>query len=82
MPEPSASPENAPADEFAVLVPRKATEGTARVLADRRSETQSQRLGIDQSILGLSTRDYLLRSIGPVLVLLIGVSAFKSRELS
>jgi hypothetical protein len=41
----------------------------------RRSETQSNRLGIDQSILGLSTQDYLLRSIGPVLVLLIGVSA-------
>ncbi len=40
----------------------------------RRSETQSQRLGIDQSILGLSTTDYLLRSIGPVLVLLVGVS--------
>ena len=40
----------------------------------RRSETQSQRLGIDQSILALSTRDYLLRSIGPVLVLLIGVA--------
>jgi hypothetical protein len=41
----------------------------------RRSETQSQELGIDQSVLGLSTQDYLLRSIGPVLVLLIGVSA-------
>ena len=41
----------------------------------RRSETQSQRLGIDQSVLALSTQDYLLRSIGPVLVLLIGVSA-------
>lgn len=40
----------------------------------RRSETQTQRLGIDESILGLSTREYLLRSVGPVLVLLVGVA--------
>jgi Predicted exporters of the RND superfamily len=39
----------------------------------RRSETQTQRLGIDESILGASTRDYLLRSVHPVLVLLVGV---------
>jgi hypothetical protein len=41
----------------------------------RRSETQAQLLGIDESVLGMSTRDYLLRSVGPVLTLLVGVSA-------
>jgi hypothetical protein len=40
----------------------------------RRSETQSRALGIDESILGSGTRDYLLRSVGPVLVLLVGVA--------
>jgi len=40
----------------------------------RRSETQAQRLGVDESILGMSTRDYVIRSIGPVLALLIGVA--------
>src|SRR5690348_6809754 len=38
-----------------------------------RSEVQSKRLGIDESILGMSTRDYLLRSVGPVLVLVLGL---------
>jgi hypothetical protein len=36
----------------------------------RRTESQAERLGIDESILGLSTKDYVLRSVGPVLVLL------------
>lgn len=40
----------------------------------RRSATQADRLGIAESILGMSTRDYLLRSVSPVLVLLVGVS--------
>jgi hypothetical protein len=40
----------------------------------RRSATQAERLGITESILGMSTRDYLLRSVRPVLVLLVGVS--------
>lgn len=40
----------------------------------RRVETQAHKLGIDESILGLTTRDYLLRSVGPVLVLLSGVA--------
>ena len=40
----------------------------------RRSATQSEQLGITESILGMSTRDYLLRSVRPVLVLLVGVS--------
>lgn len=40
----------------------------------RRSETQAQRLGIDESVLGMSTREYVLRSVGPVLALLVGVS--------
>ena len=39
-----------------------------------RSEVQARRLGIDESILGMSTRDYLLRSVRPVLVLLIVVA--------
>ena len=39
-----------------------------------RAEVQSRRLGFDESLLGASTRDYLLRSIRPVLVLLIVVS--------
>ncbi len=39
----------------------------------RRSETHARRLGIDESILGMSTRDYALRSVGPVLALLVGV---------
>jgi hypothetical protein len=40
----------------------------------RRSETQSRQLGIDESIFGSGTRDYLLRSVGPVLVLLVGTA--------
>jgi hypothetical protein len=39
----------------------------------RRAETQADRLGIDESILGMSTREYLLRSVGPVLTLLVGI---------
>jgi hypothetical protein len=39
----------------------------------RRSATQAERLGIAESILGMSTRDYVLRSVRPVLVLLVGV---------
>ncbi len=40
----------------------------------RRSATHAERLGIDESILGMSTRDYVIRSIGPVLALLIGIA--------
>lgn len=40
-----------------------------------RSEVQAKALGIDESILDMSTRDYLLRSVRPVLVLLIVVAA-------
>jgi hypothetical protein len=36
----------------------------------RRSETMAYQLGIDESILGMSTREYVLRSVGPVLTLL------------
>ncbi len=39
-----------------------------------RSEVQARRLGIDESILGMSTRDYLLRSVRPVLLLLTVVA--------
>lgn len=40
----------------------------------RRAETQADRLGIDESVLGMTTREYVLRSVGPVLVLLVGVA--------
>jgi hypothetical protein len=36
-----------------------------------RSEVYNRRIGIDESILGMSTRDYLLRSVRPVQLLLI-----------
>jgi hypothetical protein len=36
----------------------------------RRSETMAHQLGIDESILGMSTREYVLRSVRPVLTLL------------
>jgi hypothetical protein len=39
----------------------------------RRSATQAERLGIYENILGMSTRDYVLRSVRPVLVLLVGI---------
>lgn len=39
----------------------------------RRAETQADRLGIDESILGMSTREYVLRSVGPVLTLLVAI---------
>jgi hypothetical protein len=40
----------------------------------RRAETQAARLGVDETILGLTTTDYLLRSVGPVLQLLATVA--------
>lgn len=40
----------------------------------QRSETQAHRLGIDESILGMSTQDYILRSVAPVLRLLLTVA--------
>jgi hypothetical protein len=40
----------------------------------RRAETHADRLGIDESILGMTTREYVLRAVGPVLVLLIGIA--------
>ena len=42
----------------------------------RRTETQAVRMGFDESILDLDTQDYLLRSVGPVLqlLLIIGVA--------
>jgi hypothetical protein len=39
-----------------------------------RSEVQSRLLGIDESVLGMTTRDYLLRSVRSVLVLLLVIS--------
>ena len=39
-----------------------------------RSEVQAKALGIDESILNMSTRDYLLRSVRPVLVLMLVVA--------
>jgi hypothetical protein len=40
----------------------------------RRAETHADRLGIDESVLGMTTREYVLRSVGPILVLLVGVA--------
>jgi hypothetical protein len=42
----------------------------------KRSEEQAKRLGIDESLLGMSTQEYILRSVGSVLVLLIFVAVF------
>ena len=39
-----------------------------------RSEEQSKRLGIDESILGMSTQEYLLRSVRPVIILLLVIA--------
>jgi hypothetical protein len=39
-----------------------------------RSEVQSRLLGIDESVLGMTTRDYLLRSVRSVLVLLLVIA--------
>jgi hypothetical protein len=39
-----------------------------------RSEVQSNRLGVDESIFGMSTREYLLRSVRSVMVLLIVIA--------
>jgi hypothetical protein len=41
-----------------------------------RSEVQSRELGIDESILGMSTQEYVLRSVRAVLVLLIVMAVF------
>ncbi|GAB3676537.1 hypothetical protein GCM10027589_46680 [Actinocorallia lasiicapitis] len=40
----------------------------------QRSEVMARRIGIDESILGMSTRDYVLRSVGQVLALLLTIS--------
>jgi hypothetical protein len=40
-----------------------------------RSEVYNRRIGIDESILGMSTREYLLRSVRPVQLLLIVIAA-------
>jgi hypothetical protein len=42
----------------------------------KRSEVQAQGLGIDESLLGMSTQEYILRSVGSVLVLLIVMALF------
>jgi hypothetical protein len=41
-----------------------------------RSEVQARELGIDESILGMSTQEYVLRSVRAVLVLLIVMAVF------
>lgn len=40
----------------------------------RRADTQAARMGFDESLLGMSTQDYLLRSIGPLLPLLLTIA--------
>lgn len=42
----------------------------------KRSEVQAAALGIDESLLGMSTQEYILRSVGSVLVLLIVMALF------
>lgn len=42
----------------------------------KRSEVQAKALGIDESLLGMSTQEYILRSVGSVLVLLIVMALF------
>lgn len=42
----------------------------------KRSEEQAKGLGIDESLLGMSTQEYILRSVGSVLVLLIVMALF------
>ncbi|GHJ43434.1 hypothetical protein Cs7R123_07760 [Catellatospora sp. TT07R-123] len=41
----------------------------------QRAESQSEALGLDQALFGMSTQDYALRSVGPVLSLLAVVGA-------
>jgi hypothetical protein len=50
----------------------------------QRMETQAVRMGFDESILDLSTQDYLLRSVGPVLrlVLIVGVAGLVAVPLA
>ncbi len=82
-PEPAAPPAPAPAGD----VLREALKPVVALLANvtvitallvyfgwRRAETHAERLGIDESVLGMTTREYVLRSVGPVLVLLVGVA--------
>ncbi|WP_153392637.1 hypothetical protein [Ornithinicoccus halotolerans] len=40
----------------------------------RRSSVHAQQLGLSETVFGITTQDYLLRSVRPVLVLLIGVA--------
>jgi hypothetical protein len=81
--EPTSPPAAAPAGD----VLREALKPAVALLANvtvitallvyfgwRRAETHADRLGIDESILGMTTREYVLRSVGPVLVLLVGVA--------
>ncbi|WP_130334652.1 hypothetical protein [Micromonospora kangleipakensis] len=44
----------------------------------RRSKTQAQALGIDESLFSMTTQEYVLRSVGPVfgLLALLGVAGF------
>ena len=67
---PPPPPEAKKADLREVLRPVVAVVANITVLTAllvyfgwRRSETQAHQLGIDESILGMSTRDYLLRSM-------------------
>ncbi|WP_143447568.1 hypothetical protein [Kineosporia sp. R_H_3] len=49
----------------------------------QRTESEAAALGIDESVLGLGTQDYVLRSVGPVLRLLavVGVSGYLAVRL-
>jgi hypothetical protein len=74
--------ETSPADSSGVLRQFAAIATNVAILTAllvyfgwRRMETQAAQLGVDQSIFGYGTRDYLLRSVGPVLQLLAIVAA-------
>ena len=56
---------------FALLANVAVLTGLLVYFGWRRTETQAARMGFDESILDLGTQDYLLRSVGPVLQLLL-----------
>jgi hypothetical protein len=77
---PTADPGPDPADRNELLRRLAASLGNVVVLTALlvyfgwvRTDVQARRLGIDESILGMSTRDYVLRSVRSVLLLLIVV---------
>lgn len=69
-PEPSTDQSDALRKIGAVLANVTVITGLLVAFGWKRSETQSRALGIESNVLGMSTADYLLRSIAPVFTLL------------